>query len=44
MASQPGIETIEIHILLNISRRKGNQTIKLCHLIEYNMRKCFHQN
>ena len=27
-----------IHILPNISRSKGNQTIKLCQFIEYKMR------
>ena len=36
---QPGKQTMAIHILLeNISRSKGNQTIKFGHLIEYNMR------
>ena len=28
MASQPGLQTIVIHILLNISQTKGNQTMK----------------
>ena len=28
MASQPGLQTIVIHILLNISQSKGNQTMK----------------
>ena len=28
MASQPGKETITVHILSNISRRKGDQTMK----------------
>ena len=36
MASQPDLQTIEIHILLNISQSKGNQTMKFCQLIEYN--------
>ena len=36
MASQPGLQTIAIHILLNISQSKGNQTIKFGQLIEYN--------
>ena len=35
------LETIAIHILTNISRSKGNQTIKCDQLIEYNMRKNF---
>ena len=29
MTSQPGWQTIEIHIFTNISRIKGNQTMKL---------------
>ena len=41
MTSQPGKQTIAIHILSNISRSKGNQTIKFGHLIEYNIRKNF---
>ena len=41
MTSQPGKPTIVIHILLNISRSKGNQTMKFGQLIEYNMRKIF---
>ena len=36
MASQSGLETIAIYILTNISRSKGNQTMKLGQLIEYN--------
>ena len=28
MTSQPGKQTIAIHILPNISRSKGNQTVK----------------
>ena len=35
MTSQPGQQTIAIHILSNISRNKGNQTIKVGQLIEY---------
>ena len=35
MTSQPGIQTIAIHILPNISRSKGNQTMKFGQLIEY---------
>ena len=38
MASQPGKQTIVIHILPNISRSKVNQTMKFGMLVEYNMR------
>ena len=38
MTSQPGQKTIAIHILLNISRGKGNQTMKFIQLIVYNTR------
>ena len=38
MTSQRGKETIAIHILSNISRSKGNQTMKFGQLIDYNMR------
>ena len=41
MTSQPGKQTIAIHILPNISRRKGNQAMKFGQLIEYNMRNIF---
>ena len=41
MTSQPGEQTIAIHIMSNISRRKGNQGIKFGQLIEYNMRNIF---
>ena len=41
MTSQPGYQTIAIHILPNISRSKGNQTMKLDQLIEYNMKNIF---
>ena len=37
MTSQTGQQIITIHILLNISRSKDNQTIKFGHLIEYNI-------
>ena len=36
MTSQPGKQIIAIHILPNISRRKGNQAMKFGNLIEYN--------
>ena len=37
MTSQPGKQTIAIHLLPNISRSKDNQTKKFGQLIEYNM-------
>ena len=39
--SQPGSQTVAMHILINISRSKSNQTIKYGKLIEYNMRNNF---
>ena len=41
MTSQPDYQTVVIHIFSNISRSKGNQTIKFGHLIECNMRNIF---
>ena len=41
MTSQPGEQTIAIHILPNISRSKSNQTIKFGQLTEHNMRDIF---
>ena len=41
MTSQPGLQTIAILILSNISRSKGNQTTKFGQLMEYNMRNIF---
>ena len=41
MTSQSGWQTIVIHILPNISRSKGNQTMTFAHLIECNMRNVF---
>ena len=38
MTSQPGQQTITIHILSNISRSKGNQTLKYGQVIEYDKR------
>ena len=38
MTLQPGKEISIIHILRNISRSKGNQTITFGQLIEYNTR------
>ena len=44
MTSQPGLQTIAIHILSNISQSKGNQIMKFGQLIEYNKRNIFLQN
>ena len=44
MTSQPGKQTIATHILPNISRNKGNPTMKFGRLIEYNMKKDFLKN
>ena len=41
MTSQPGQQTIVIHILPNISRNKGNQAMKFGQLIEYNKKNIF---
>ena len=41
MASQTGQQIITIHMLPNISRSKGNQTMKSGQLTEYNMRNSF---
>ena len=41
MTSQTGQKIITINILPNISRSKGNQTMKLGQSIEYNMRDLF---
>ena len=43
MTSQPGLQTIAIHILPNISQSKYNQTVKFGQLIEYNKRNYFLQ-
>ena len=39
--SQPGWQVILLHILPNIVRSKGNQTMKLGQVIEENMRNIF---
>ena len=39
--SEPGSQTIAIHILANILRSKGNQAMKFTQLIKYNMRTIF---
>ena len=41
MTSQPGKQTIAIHILSIISKSKGNQAIKYGQLKEYNMINIF---
>ena len=41
ITSQPGEQAIPIHILPDISRRKGNQTKKFIQLIEYNITNIF---
>ena len=41
MTSQPGLQTIPIQVLPNISQTKGNQTMKFGQLIEYNKRNIF---
>ena len=44
MTSQPGLQTIAIHVLPKISQSKGNQTMKFGQLIEYNKRNIFFKN
>ena len=41
MTSQPGEQTITIHILSSISQSKGNQTMKFGLVIEYNKGNIF---
>ena len=43
MTSQPGLQTIAIHILPNISQSKGNQTMKFGQLMEYKKSNIFLQ-
>ena len=44
MSSQPGKQTMAIHILLSdISIIKSNQAMKFGPLIEYNIRNIFHE-
>ena len=43
MTSQPGLQTIAIYLLPNISQNKGNQTMKFGQLIEYNKGNIFLQ-
>ena len=44
MTSQPGLQTIAIHILLNISPGRGNQTMKFGQLIEIIFFKNYTEN
>ena len=41
MTSQPGSQTVVIHILSNILRSKHNRIMKFDHLIECNKRNIF---
>ena len=41
MTSQPGLQTVTIHVLPSISQSKGNQKMKLGQLIKYNKRNIF---
>ena len=43
MVSQTRQKIITIHVLPNISRRKGSHTVKFAQLIEYDMKHFFHQ-
>ena len=43
MTSQPGLQTIVVHILPNIAQSKDNQTMIFDQLIGYNKRNIFLQ-
>ena len=43
MTSKPGLQTIPVHILPNISQSKGNQTMKYGQLIGHNKKNIFLQ-
>ena len=43
MTSQPGLQTVAIHIVPNISQSKSKQTIKFGQLIAHNNRNIFLQ-
>ena len=43
MMSQPGLQTISIYILPNISQSKGKQAMKFDRLIEHNKKNIFLQ-
>ena len=44
MTLQPGKQAIAIHIMPNISRSKGNRTMKFGQFIEYNVEIFFLKN
>ena len=44
MTSKPGVQTIAIDILPNISQSKGDRTMKFCWLIEHNKKNTFLKN
>ena len=44
MKSHPGLQTVAIHILPNVSQSKGSQTMKFDQLIEYDRRDHFFLN
>ena len=44
LTSQPEKQTMKIHILPNISKSKGNQTIHFGRLIDNDMRNIFFEN
>ena len=44
MTSQPGLQTIAIHILSNISQSKGNQAMKFGQLINITREIIFFKN
>ena len=41
MTSQPGLQTIAMHILSNISQSKDTQAMKFGQLMEYSKRNIF---
>ena len=43
MTSQPGLQTITIHILPSILQNEGNQKMKFGQLIKYNKKNIFLQ-
>ena len=43
MTSQPGLQTVAIHILSNISGSKGDHVMEFGQFIEYNKRNIFLQ-
>ena len=46
MTSKTGYQTVPVHIMPNVQRRKGNQRVKFCQLIRlgYNMRNILLKN